>query len=630
MKREIAVLTALVLSACNTAPGQITPPNRNALYVSPDGSDSNPGSLENPLKTLGKCAAIVTAGQTCFIRAGKYRETIKPTNSGTSGAPITFMPYNNEVVTVSGADAVTNWSAYKANIEQASLELQTGYNDASSSNTELFANQVFANGVMLNEARFPNGTTDLLRPKLSNGGLSLSGQTVTINNAELPAGSLDGAVVWMNEWFVSRTAVVSSSGSGSLTATVSDNGSWQRGAFWYTITGALALLDAPGEWFYDGTQKSLYVWSPSGGSPQNIEVKRRNYAFDLTDRSFITVKNLGIFAATITTGATSQGIVLDGIDGKYVSHFATLPDLPADRIVPGTDGFGLIGSHIHDSGIQLRGQGNKLTNSRVTFSAGNIVLLEGSGHEVSNNVLSDGDYLSSYAALIQITGKDHRILRNTMRDAGRSAINVDWKLTGQTLPNVEIAYNDISRFGTVSTDLGALYVCCYVDLTGSSIHHNWVHDVQAFSPFWGTRGIYLDINTFNSTIHHNVIWDLNGGKDSYALSIGSDRGKGERVYNNTFVVPVGDGGPSVEARNNIFAAQASMAVGQQSNNLFQDTPPQFTNPTNGDFTLQTGSLAIDAGIAIPGITDGFAGTAPDIGAYESGSPIWKAGANPSP
>lgn len=44
--------------------------------------------------------------------------------------------------------------------------------------------------------------------------------------------------------------------------------------------------------------------------------------------------------------------------------------------------------------------------------------------------------------------------------------------------------------------------------------------------------------------------------------------------------------------------------------------PLLSNLESGDFTLQSGSPAIDAGIAIAGINDGFLGLAPDIGRHE--------------
>ena len=82
-------------------------------FVAMTGSDSNNGlSLDTPFQTIQHAADVAVAGDTVFIRGGTYRETVHPVNSGTAGAPITFMPYNNEQVTVSGADLLSGvqWS----------------------------------------------------------------------------------------------------------------------------------------------------------------------------------------------------------------------------------------------------------------------------------------------------------------------------------------------------------------------------------------------------------------------------------------------------------------------------------------------------------------------------------------
>lgn len=44
-------------------------------------------------------------------------------------------------------------------------------------------------------------------------------------------------------------------------------------------------------------------------------------------------------------------------------------------------------------------------------------------------------------------------------------------------------------------------------------------------------------------------------------------------------------------------------------------------PADVDFRLRLGSAAIDKGTILPGITDGFTGKAPDLGAYEYGKPV---------
>jgi len=40
-----------------------------------------------------------------------------------------------------------------------------------------------------------------------------------------------------------------------------------------------------------------------------------------------------------------------------------------------------------------------------------------------------------------------------------------------------------------------------------------------------------------------------------------------------------------------------------------------------DFSLRPGSAAVDRGVELPNITDGFTGQAPDLGALEVGRPV---------
>ena len=63
-----------------------------------------------------------------------------------------------------------------------------------------------------------------------------------------------------------------------------------------------------------------------------------------------------------------------------------------------------------------------------------------------------------------------------------------------------------------------------------------------------------------------------------------------------------------------LAALQAAAPGQERHGL--SVPSGFVNGRSGDHRLKHGSSLIDAGVAIPGINDGFAGAAPDIGAHE--------------
>jgi hypothetical protein len=615
----LGIFLSLAMSGCDD----------EGYFISPQGSDDNPGTLNRPFKTVQKCAEIVQPGEICWLRQGIYRETVQPAISGTSKEPITFAAYKDEEVTISGTEIIEGWTVDRDSIFRTNASLPvSNYSD-----TEFFANQVFVNGEMMPEARFPNldENRDFLRPTLIGGGLKSEGGTAaTIENSEIPVLSEGwaGAKVWSNEWYTTRTGTITDSQSKKLTAQMT--APWERGGFWLYFFGKLELLDSPGEWFYQDQNKTLYLWSPNGKKPSQVEVKQRNFAFDLNDRSYISIRGLNLFANTITTSDRSTGIVIDDIRAKYVSHHMTLPPLPETEQAPDSDNALFLASHTHDTGIQLRGSGNTLKNSIIEWSSGNGVLLEGKNHLVTNNIIASTNYQVSYAAPVRINGNGHQITHNTITRAGRDAINIDWHTAGVDGRNIEIAYNDISQFGMLSTDLGAIYVCCHVNLEGGAIHHNWIRDTKAFSNAWGTRGIYLDLESFNSTIHHNVVWNLIWGQDNYNLLAGSPRGH-ERVFNNTFLGEVLTNGGSVDARNNIFAGSKSIVAERQSNNLLMNTDSKFAKPPTEeskslpDFSLQPNSPAVDAGVNIPGITDDFKGDSPDIGAYERGQPVWKAG-----
>ena len=57
-------------------------------------------------------------------------------------------------------------------------------------------------------------------------------------------------------------------------------------------------------------------------------------------------------------------------------------------------------------------------------------------------------------------------------------------------------------------------------------------------------------------------------------------------------------------------------------------PTRLYRPEDHDFTLAAGSGAIDAGTVLPGVTDGFTGRAPDLGALESGRVVPAYGPRP--
>lgn len=84
----------------------------SAYYVSPSGSDSNPGSISRPWRTISKAASVASAGDTVYVRGGTYAEQVTLYKSGTASSPINFQAYPNETPAITGNSlGMTSWSA---------------------------------------------------------------------------------------------------------------------------------------------------------------------------------------------------------------------------------------------------------------------------------------------------------------------------------------------------------------------------------------------------------------------------------------------------------------------------------------------------------------------------------------
>ena len=83
-----------------------------------------------------------------------------------------------------------------------------------------------------------------------------------------------------------------------------------------------------------------------------------------------------------------------------------------------------------------------------------------------------------------------------------------------------------------------------------------------------------------------------------------------------------------QMNNRIFNnySRESNWEGQELSNNIVDTADPFTDIDSKNFLPKAGSLLIDAGREIVGVTDGFTGAAPDVGAYELGGEQWIPGA----
>ena len=73
----------------------------------PSCSDAGPGTLGTPFCTIGQAAGIAVAGQTIYVLAGTYAETVNGANSGSAGLPITYSASPGVTVTGNAGNGFT-------------------------------------------------------------------------------------------------------------------------------------------------------------------------------------------------------------------------------------------------------------------------------------------------------------------------------------------------------------------------------------------------------------------------------------------------------------------------------------------------------------------------------------------
>lgn len=563
-------------------------------YVATTGSDEAAGSQEAPFRTIQRAAEVMQAGDTCIVREGVYRETVRPANSGSADQPITFRAAEGESVVVSGADPIEGW-----NSQDGPWTAQTDWT----------FDQLFVDGVMMPPARWPNMDAGAIWPTFAEAddGSDAAG----IVDGDLSEVDLRGARIHVlpgRRW-VSWTRPVDGMESHDTARKVLFQGSWsqepayriEKGTQYY-LFGAPSLLDAPGEWCVDGSTVTLIPPAEAAPDHLRIEARKRELAFDLRERSHIVVEGFRIFAATVHLGE-AQSCAINDCHIRYPSHF-TNPD----------------GWTIPDSGIVVSGRDNIIQNSSVQYSAGNGITLDGENNTVENCLVRYVNYMATDCGAIFARGRGNVIERNTLCDTGRSV------LLHRTLKAGRIEYNDIFNAGLLTTDLGSTY-CYNTDGEGTVIAYNWVHDNQA--DHVGV-GIYIDNGSKNFVIHHNVSW--NNPDSGIRLNTPSTN---NLVYNNT-VLDNGNSlsywGPDGEKRqpgcraiNNIFTDKVELGEGIELSHNYEGMEPGIGPIEAHDFQLEEGSSCIDAGTHVDGITDGYTGAAPDIGACEYGRPSWKPG-----
>jgi hypothetical protein len=106
-----------------------TTPSGSTYYVATNGSDSNPGTLQEPWATVQHAADVASAGDTVLVRAGVYNEHVGFLKSGdTTNGYITFASYPRETAAMDGTGLdIPNGQWGLFTLKDASYVIVTGF-----------------------------------------------------------------------------------------------------------------------------------------------------------------------------------------------------------------------------------------------------------------------------------------------------------------------------------------------------------------------------------------------------------------------------------------------------------------------------------------------------------------------
>lgn len=596
-------------------------------YVATNGSDTNPGTFQEPFRTIQKAANEVTAGSTVYIREGTYHEAVIISGkNGTASQPITFTNYLDEQVLLDGTEPIsdlgsTGWTQHSGIIYKTVL------------NKDIW--QLFADDEMVIPARWPNADPNIdfwqqwesdhwgqgraernsSPPVDTNGTL----YDKPHNGIDLAASGIDltGAIVVLNLGsFRTGTSTVLSHtpGSNMFTFDPITTGFKDKEHYYYAET-KLELLDTENEWFYDVSTKTLYLWAPGGGVPaQEIRGKTITYAITATESDYVIIDGFNFRGATFKLDRCFRSEVRN-CDLMYPSctkRMLRVIGEPQTSLVNGGGGSTLSECVVY--------------NCTFAYTDGHGIYTKGKANRVENCYFHHIDYsaanLPSIMAATYMSGDDNVFRHNTIHTFGAS---VAYSPGDRGV----VEYNNLYDGGYKQHD-GALIQVMVNQQFNARIGWNWVHDWPRLGArFDGSGGV-------GGWVHHTVGWDLNS-----TVYIGNH--DNNRIFNNTgifskarneIVVESGGGAnTNTITRNNIARRMGGTNSGNDpvpgtadhNWNGYEtglDVRTQLRDPDNFDFRPKPASDLVDGGLHYAGITDGYVGSAPDIGAYEFNDPTY--------
>jgi parallel beta-helix repeat protein len=288
---------------------------------------------------------------------------------------------------------------------------------------------------------------------------------------------------------------------------------------------------------------------------------------------------------------------------------------------------------IHDNaiGIEVKygGAGVRIINNRI-YDNTSMVINDGAGGNDSGAVgvnflktsgptLAQGNVLWNNRARSHDYGYDGGAWEiygaSNVTITGNVSYNNETVLETGTDSGKDCANNEFSRnvaWGASTAPLGNAVGLTLRCATNMLVANNTFSDID-----WWVFNVNLGGGFADSVAGLRIVNNIVTQSDSKIYAIGSGL-PGSVVIDHNLAYSYGGYGIASVAGRGTTSSMATFNdwTGYEAHGVQAD--PRYADRWDHDYHLPGSSPAINAGVPIPGVTDGFLGGAPDLGAYEAG------------
>ncbi len=407
-QRSIAVIVcaaaALPSLLGNGIPTIDAADNQNVFYVSPDGSDTNDGSISAPFRTLAaardavrKVNADMSGDITIYLRGGEYRITepvvFDTRDSATNGFRISYEAYEDEIPVLNGAVQVTGWQKHNDKLYTAKL-------DRNKKLRNLYVNDKRANmGSVTVQAKGGYGEYAVTAGQADwawDSGKKSDGIKYNMSDIpQIPSNFDDLEVIngttW-NENIVCSRDIKIENGSlillmqqpyGAIAQTPGWGAGFSTGGT-HTLYNSLSFVDSPGEFYFDKTEKTLYYYPRNGEDMSTADVEA-----PIVDQLIIVkgnstserVKNLTFSGITFentdyqltkvgdsygkATCQAAQSYIAFADSNWHTKKYEMADTLPGAIMVSNSDSINFTGNIVKHTGADGINMANDVVNSNI-------------------------------------------------------------------------------------------------------------------------------------------------------------------------------------------------------------------------------------------------------------------------